>query len=130
MVGFALWVYKTLVVRFCDCVCRLTVYGCVKTGKFWNRRFEFAKRSQLFIRTHNENAFARRVGCFLLIVQKRLGCRFGQFKGCAHFLDLRRLLFQLCRLLVKHIRGERQSPLQFQARFFDCLLRSDSILFQ
>ena len=49
---------------------------------------------------------------------------------CAHFLDLRRLLFQLCRLLVKHIRGKRESPLQFQAPFFDCLRRSDSILSQ
>jgi len=33
--------------------------------------------------------------------------------------------FQLCRLLVK-----RESLLQFQARFFDCLRRSDSILSQ
>jgi hypothetical protein len=48
----------------------------------------------------------------------------------AHFPDLCRLLFQLCRLLVEHIRGKRESPLQFQAPFFDCLLRSDSILFQ
>jgi len=55
------------------------------------------------------------------VVQDRLGCRIGQFKLCAYFLDLRRLLFWLCRFLVKHIRGKRESPLQFQARFFDCL---------
>ena len=58
---------------------------------------------------------------------------FARFKSATaptHFLDLRRLLFQLCRLLVKHIRGKRESPRQFQAPFFDCLRRSDSILSQ
>jgi len=30
-------------------------------------------------------------------------------KLCAYFLDLRRLLFQLCRFLVKHVRAKRES---------------------
>jgi hypothetical protein len=30
------------------------MHGCVKLGDPQNRRFEFQKRSQLFIRVHNE----------------------------------------------------------------------------
>jgi hypothetical protein len=54
MVGVALWVYETLVVRSVPALCSSTVHGCVKLERPPSRRFEFQKRSQRFIRTHNE----------------------------------------------------------------------------
>jgi hypothetical protein len=84
-----------------------------------NRRFEFEKRSQLFIRTHNETLFRCRDARlqsrlfapsrstaaptptgFAEIVSSSLGIvdhvrrRFAGFKLCAHLLDLRCLLVQ------------------------------------
>ena len=54
MLGFALWVYETLVVRFCACPVSLTVHGWVKLGDPRIAVFEFHKRSQLFLRVRNE----------------------------------------------------------------------------
>ena len=93
-------------------------------------RFKFIKRGQLFIGALTRRFPSLCASALLLIVQNRLRCRLIQFELRAHFLNLRGLFFQACRLLVKHIRGKRESPLQFQARFFDCLQRSDGILSQ
>jgi hypothetical protein len=54
MVGFALWVYETLVVRFCVCAVSLNSAWVRETGRSPNRRFEFQKNRQQFISTHNE----------------------------------------------------------------------------
>ena len=54
MVGFALYVYETLVVRFCACAMSLNSAWVRETRRSRNRRFEFYKRSQLFIRAHDE----------------------------------------------------------------------------
>jgi len=54
MVGFAVWVYKTLIVRLCACAMSLNSAWLRETRRSRNRRFEFDKRNQLFIRTHNE----------------------------------------------------------------------------
>ena len=54
MLGFAWWVYGTLVVHFCVCAVSLDSAWVRETGRSPNRRFQFHKRSQLFIRTHNE----------------------------------------------------------------------------
>jgi hypothetical protein len=54
MPGFALYVYKTLVVHFWACAMSLNSAWARETGRSPNRRFEFHKRSELFIRTHNE----------------------------------------------------------------------------
>jgi len=35
-------------------LCRLTLHGSVKLGESANRRFQFNKRSQQFIRVHDE----------------------------------------------------------------------------
>jgi len=43
MLGFALWVYETLVVRFCACTVSLTVQWWVKPEDSPNCRFEFHK---------------------------------------------------------------------------------------
>ncbi len=64
MAGFALWVYETLVVRFCACAVSLDSALVRETGRFSNRRFQLDKRSQFFIRVHNEtlSVTAMRVG--------------------------------------------------------------------
>jgi hypothetical protein len=54
MVGFAWWVYETLVVHFCVCAVSLDSAWVCETGRSPNRRFEFQKRRQLFIRVYNE----------------------------------------------------------------------------
>jgi hypothetical protein len=54
IVGLALWVDETLVVRLCACAVSLDSAWARETGRFRNRRFKFDKRSQLFIRAHNE----------------------------------------------------------------------------
>jgi hypothetical protein len=54
MVEFALWVYETLVVRFCACTVALNSAWVRETGRSPNRRFKFQKRGQLFSRPHNE----------------------------------------------------------------------------
>src|SRR5258708_643233 len=82
-----------------------------------NRRFEFEKGSQLFIRMHNEtlSVASMRVsnpdcsrlrikGCdaaptptgFALGIVDQVQRRFSCFKLCAHLLDLRCLLFHRC----------------------------------
>jgi len=54
MVGFALWVYETLVVRFCACAVSLNTTRVRETGRSPRCRLKFQKRRQLFICTHNE----------------------------------------------------------------------------
>jgi len=54
MVGFGLWVYETLVVRFCACAVALNSAWVRETGRSPNRGFKFQKRSQLIIRMHDE----------------------------------------------------------------------------
>ena len=55
--GFALSVYKTLVVRFCDRVCRLTVHGWVKLRDSGFADSSSIKAANFFIRTRNETFF-------------------------------------------------------------------------
>ena len=88
-----------------------------------NRHFKFEKRSQLFVRTHNEplsvamrvnNPARSPVGISLLIVVDHLRRRFARFKLCAHLLDLGCLLVQTrselrnCRLEVLLLLRHRQ----------------------
>ena len=56
-VRFALSVYKTLVVRFCDRVCRLTVHGWVKLRDSGFADSSSIKAANFFIRTRNETFF-------------------------------------------------------------------------
>jgi hypothetical protein len=64
VVGFALWVYETLVVHFCARAVSLNSAWGHETGPP-DRRFQLHKRIQLFIRTHNEtlSIVAMRVCC-------------------------------------------------------------------
>jgi len=54
MVGFALWVYETLVLRLSACAVSLDSALVRETRRFRNRCFQFHKRGQFFIRVHNE----------------------------------------------------------------------------
>src|SRR4029453_10405566 len=56
MVGFVLWVDKTLVVRFCACSVSLKITRVRETGRSTRCPFEFHKRDQLFIRTRQSGA--------------------------------------------------------------------------
>ena len=102
-----------------------------------NRRFEFQKRSQLFIRTHNETRSVAavcvsnpdrspvaiiaetqpqlqlallRFSAALLIVVDHLRRSFARFKLRAHLLDLRSLFFEL-RLMRCLTTSGRSPPL-------------------
>jgi hypothetical protein len=69
MVEFALCVYETLVVRFCACAVSLNRAWVREIGRSPNRRFEFHKSRQLFIRAHNETLSSTRCASTIQIVR-------------------------------------------------------------
>ena len=70
MVGFALWVYETLVLRLSACAVSLDSAFVRETGRFRNRCFQFHKRSQLFIRPDNETLSIAKRFFFVRLFQR------------------------------------------------------------